>query len=96
MQSLLSALIAAVPSAVSPEIATPMASSALKIFCCEEESSEAARLSVANTTYSLLCENQVLNGNFLKGKSENTLQPTVAPPCFTASIASTEKNKFYF
>jgi|MDSX01.1.fsa_nt_gb hypothetical protein len=96
MQSLLSALIAAVPSAVSPEIATPMASSALKIFCCEEESSEAARLSVANTTYSLLCENQVLNGNFWKGKSENTLQPTVAPPCFTASIASTEKNKFYF
>ena len=62
VQSCLNALIAAVPSAVSPEIATPMPSSALKIFCWDEDSSEAARFSVAKTTYSLLCGWRVVTG----------------------------------
>ena len=52
MQSLRKALVAAVPSAVNPDIATPTLSSILKSFFCEDDSSDAARFKVASTTNS--------------------------------------------
>ena len=52
IQSLRKALVAAVPSAVSPDIAIPTLSSILKSFFCEDDSSDAARFKVASTTKS--------------------------------------------
>jgi hypothetical protein len=50
IQSLRKALVAAVPSAVNPDIAIPTLSSILKSFFFEDDSSEAARFKVASTT----------------------------------------------
>jgi hypothetical protein len=55
MQSPRNAFVAAVPSAVRPEMAIPTLSSILNSFLWEEDSSEAARFKVASTTYSAFC-----------------------------------------
>jgi hypothetical protein len=52
IQSLRKALVAAVPSAVNPDIAIPTLSSILKSFFCEDDSSDVARFKVASTTNS--------------------------------------------
>jgi len=50
MQAALSDLVARVPSAVRPDIATPKFSSILNSLFCADESSDAARFKVASTT----------------------------------------------
>ena len=56
MQSARRRLVAAAPSAVRPDTATPTLESILKSLRCEALSSEAARLSVARTTNLEFCE----------------------------------------